>query len=206
MPSKSSPSLSRTALIEAIGAAFRDVVYPGDDRIVSPYEGDLERESIRDTLKGRHWRDVSFDELDKLRTALPLLSPEGFRFYLPAFMIYCASDFYRADVASHNVIRSITLPLVSDFEKRKRGMDDYRTNHPNDRSLPDQVYKDTLGAIEQVYSSGDLEGLVVERISGFSAEQGTAIRRYLEYMASVHGEEFLSDQPRIAIERYWCRF
>lgn len=206
MPEQQDLSASRSALVEAIGSAFRDAVYPGDAHIVSPFEGDLERDEIRDMLKRHHWRDVSFDMLDKLRTALPFLSPEGFRFYIPAFLIYCVSDFYRSDVASHNVIRSITLPLFSDFEKNKKEMDDYRSSHPDDRSLPDDAYNEFISSQENFYSSGAKETLVRERISGFTAEQAAVIRRYLEYMRDAHGDEFLRDQPQVAIERYWHRF
>lgn len=208
MPEENTKALSPNALIDAIAGAFADAAYPGDDRIVSSSTGpDFERDEIKSLLEGLSWRDVTPGTLDRLRDALPFLSPEGFRFYLPAFMIYCLNDFYRADVATDNVIHSLTVPCAGDFERLQKGFGDYRAGHPEEaRSLPDDVYESVMRSQADFYDSGANERFVRDRISGFTAKQGRVIRRYLEYMRDVHGEEFLRDQPQVAIERYWNKF
>src|SRR4051794_32006983 len=91
-----------------IHEAFGDLPYPGDDRIVSDNTGyDLESERVKNSVKGCHWCDVSFDTLSRLREALPLMSPEGFRFYLPAYMVISILDPDRADVIVDYVISAL---------------------------------------------------------------------------------------------------
>src|SRR4051812_38262225 len=88
---------------------FGGMPYPGDEQIVVDHPGyNGEREEIKSALKGRHWRDLSFEILDSLRVALLLVSPEGFRFYLPAYMIISMMDYYRADTIPGTVIRALT--------------------------------------------------------------------------------------------------
>jgi hypothetical protein len=69
-----------------IEEAFADVAYPGDDLIVySP--GNWEAAEYRAEFAGKHWRDVIDPALLQRRTALPMFSIEGLRFYLPAYLI-----------------------------------------------------------------------------------------------------------------------
>src|SRR5437879_1838453 len=96
-----------------IDETFGGMPYPGDEQIVSGRDGECWE--IKSALKGRHWRDVSFEILDSLREALALMSPEGFRFYLPAYMIISVMDYYRADVISDTVISLLTLRYPSDI-------------------------------------------------------------------------------------------
>ena len=79
-------------------------------------------------LKGHHWRDGSFDMLEGLRDSLPLLSPDGFRSYLLAFMVFCLTDFERTDVMADSVISNLTLPRIADFEEMRKRMDDFRAS------------------------------------------------------------------------------
>src|SRR2546428_8535138 len=98
-----------------IEEAFGGMPYPGDEHIV--YGCCWECEDIKSALKGLHWRDVSFEILDNLRAALPFLVPEGFRFYLPAYMIISIMDFNRADVISDSVINQLTPLYALDIDR-----------------------------------------------------------------------------------------
>ena len=196
------------ALRAAIVDAFGSMPYPGDDRIVDDYAGyDPERDEVKRVLKGHHWRDVSFDMLDNLRDSLPFLSPEGFRFYVPAFMIYCITDFSRSDVASQSVINNLTIPSIADFEERRKETDEFRASSPEDtRSPPDELYESALASQADFYHSGEKERFIRQRLSGFCPKQGKVIRLYLEYMRDEHGDQFMFNEPQIAIDRYWHQF
>src|SRR5579864_9713638 len=87
-------ALEPAILLQHIDEAFRGMEYPGDENIVMENSAlDLESQKIKDLLKGRHWRDLPFEVMDHLRTALPFLTPEAYRFYVPAFMAYSVTDF-----------------------------------------------------------------------------------------------------------------
>ena len=167
-----------------IDEAFGGMPYPGDEHIVTHNGGDDrcgDCEDIKNALKGRHWRDLSFESLDHLREALTFLSPEGFRFYLPAFMIILIMDYYRADITSIVVIGRLTLPCASD----SKGTNAQR--------------------FAEYYRSGEAEHWFFERVSGFNEAQSKVIRQFLEYMRDAHSEDESEDAER-AIERYWHLF
>ncbi|MEE8170924.1 MAG: DUF6714 family protein [Phycisphaerae bacterium] len=73
-----------------IEQAFRHNPYPGDDRLMFETSSEhLECRQIEQAFRTRHWRDVPFSLLLYQREALCFFSPEGFRYYLPAYMLAC---------------------------------------------------------------------------------------------------------------------
>src|SRR2546427_667355 len=111
-------ALDSETFLHHIDEAFSQMPYPGDEHIVYDNSGFyLDCEEIKDALKGLHWRDVPIETLDRLRDFLPLFSPEGYRFYLPAYLRLSIVDFRRADIVPHNVISSLTLPQASDLDR-----------------------------------------------------------------------------------------
>jgi hypothetical protein len=65
--------------------AFSDTPYPGDDQIVA-YRDD-ESVDLRESFKGKHWRDISREALRYHHDDLPSLSRAGLRYYLPAYLL-----------------------------------------------------------------------------------------------------------------------
>ncbi len=196
-------TLEPSALCLRIDESFGGLPYPGDEHIVLDNSGaHLECEEIKSALKGRHWRDVSFEILEELRSALPFLSPEGYRFYLPAFMVFSIADIYRADVIPDEVIRTLTLPHASDIDRIK----ELAKGHPEMQPFSSDEWEQILKTLADTYSSGTLERMFFERVSGFTAIQCTLIRQFLEYMQDIHGDQFPNGEPGIAIERYWYQF
>jgi hypothetical protein len=200
-------AIDAAALCKLIDGAFGVMPYPGDEHIVYDNSGShLECAGIKSALKGHHWRDVSFDALDHLREALSFLSPEGFRFYLPAFMVISIADFYRADVIPDGVIHKLTPPRVSDIEESRARAEHFAKTIPDAATFSPEEWQRTMGPVEEAYRSGESARLFAARVSGFSPEQGKVIRQYLEYMRDVYGAEFSAGGPQKAIDRYWHQF
>jgi hypothetical protein len=86
-----------TELKRQIEEAWATVPYPGDDRIVPDVLWDEERQEMRAGLVGRHWREVDREAIKFCRDALPLLTVEARRFYLPAFLFAAIDDFWEVD-------------------------------------------------------------------------------------------------------------
>ncbi len=82
-------------IIQEIRNAFGDMPYPGTEYITNDLEGnDLERKQIRKGFsRYENWQDVPCELLLQERDALPLFEPQGFRFYLPAYMLFALEDF-----------------------------------------------------------------------------------------------------------------
>jgi len=186
-----------------IHAAFGPLPYPGAAHIVRDNSGaDLESLAICDALHGQHWRDVSFDTLDGLRSALPFLSPAGYRFYLPAFLIFSIVDFPRADIIPDEVIRTLTWPNPADLDRLRA----LAQIHPEMQPFAGAEWEQILATLTTSYRSGEPEVTFQERIAGFDPAQNKAIYQFLIYMRAVHGEDFSDHAPDRALERYWNRY
>jgi hypothetical protein len=70
-----------------IVAAFANASYPGDDHVVPNPDHCPECQDVATALRGKHWRDLPPPLILEQKDALPLLSPEAFRFFLPAYML-----------------------------------------------------------------------------------------------------------------------
>jgi hypothetical protein len=194
------PTDRAAALVRTIDAAFARLPYPGDDRIVpSEYDRDGEARRILRLLRGWHWRDLPFDRLVLLKASLSWLTPEAYRFYLPAFMVFPVVDFETADVLPDGVISTLTEPRESD-------VDDLRV------AVGTAGLADTLGAAaterllaaqETFHRSGAALDAFRARVAGFDPAQRAAIRAFLEHMRDEYGAGYLSREPQVALDRYW---
>ena len=99
-------------IIQEIKTAFGDMPYPGTEYITNDLEGnDLERKQIREGFsRYENWLDVPSELLVQERDALPLFEPQGFRFYLPAYMLFALEDYEGADMIPESIVHSLTLP------------------------------------------------------------------------------------------------
>ena len=99
-------------MIQEIRDAFGDMPYPGTEYITNDLEGnDLERKQIREEFsRYENWLDVPRELLLQERDALPLFEPQGFRFYLPAYMLFALEDYEGADMIPESIVHSLTLP------------------------------------------------------------------------------------------------
>lgn len=118
MSGTSSESEELRHLIEV---AFAGVGYPGDDRLVYDTSGCcLECKDVAAAFRGKHWKEIPLDVLRYHSSAIFFLTPEAYRFYLPAYLIAGSVNYDEADVIPDSVVFSITPP--SD----ERDFDDYR--------------------------------------------------------------------------------
>lgn len=194
-------TLDPTTLILRINESFAGVPYPGDDQIVRD-EGsaDLEARHVGGVLRGHHWRDVSFEALEGLRHALPFLSVDGYRFYLPAFMVIAVADFSRADTIPDEVVRSLTPPRPADVDE----MRELAKAHPELQPFDPGEWTGILETMEEAYrSGGPAEATFIARASSFEPAQVRAVRDFLVHMRDAHGDEFPSREPELALTRYW---
>jgi hypothetical protein len=81
-----SSKINRVELVQQIENAFADIPYPGDNNLIKKPEH-WESWKIPKVLKGKHWKDVSSEEIFELRFNLSHFTLEAFQFYLPAYLI-----------------------------------------------------------------------------------------------------------------------
>ena len=103
---------ARQTLLAKIIASFQDVPYPGDDHLLLPTEVS-ESPEVRKEFTGKTWREISpgigkDGVMHYAPDALDWLSPEAFRYYLPAYLIVCVEDIKRADVIPEILITRLS--------------------------------------------------------------------------------------------------
>jgi hypothetical protein len=69
-----------------IRRAFSDAVYPGDDKIIKN-STHYEIEDLHQDFDGKRWQEISLAIAEPWHNGTMLFTPEGFRYYLPAFLL-----------------------------------------------------------------------------------------------------------------------
>lgn len=101
--------------------AFAATPYPGDDNLVTNSTNqDPESQEIAEAFRGKQWNTISAKTLHEFAQALPLFTPEAFRYYLPAYML-----------------ESISLPESEDILK---DVVPFNLMPPSDRNAPDGTF------------------------------------------------------------------
>ncbi len=93
-------------VILKIESAFADTPYPGDDRIGWSHEA----ESIRELFQGMHWRTLPVSFIYEHRVDLMYFTDDGFRFFLPAFMLALLNHPDDVDRLSLNLLLRLCPP------------------------------------------------------------------------------------------------
>jgi len=102
---------TRTEIVDEIRQAFEDTPYPGDDFLVDPPKGYENRDfdTIAEAFRGKSWQSLSDDFLLKYSEGISLLSPQGLRYFLPAYLIFGLSK-------SSRVQEGLVSSLTPKFE------------------------------------------------------------------------------------------
>ena len=94
--------LTREALLREIHIAFENTPRPEDDKIIRGQS--LEGKMIKYFLAPRSWKEVNadvlcgYDQRADLSAMICFLSAEGFRYYLPAFLLFVILEYKRAGI------------------------------------------------------------------------------------------------------------
>jgi hypothetical protein len=156
------------AVRRRVERAFAARPYPGDDRIAdadSHYE-DYEGHAVTAFHRGKRWQDLTLRHLlddypGDATACLAFMKPEGWRYYLPAYLLM-ALQWDEADALADAVIGALTHP-------RTQPSSLIRVAH--DLGLDaEKVLADHTERFEQ-------------RVSGLTAAERDAIRGVLLYLA-----------------------
>lgn len=83
--------------------------------VIDDYGSDAERAAARELDTDRRWQDVPGHLIEGHSDALHFVDPKGFRYYLPAYMVWALRHFRTSDSFSvDHVIFSLTLGKGSD--------------------------------------------------------------------------------------------
>lgn len=193
--------MNPSELIAEITAAFKDEPYPGDATIVYDKTGfHSECIKIRDAFKGHRWQEVPDHVLSTERTALSFMRPAGFKYYLPAFMHSWLRDSTVVADGVSIVVRMLKLPTEVDSAMVAEQIQRYE----GAGELPDVDLNEVLQ--KELGHTNTRINAFIALASQFTRAQGRAIHHFLIHTRDECGDEFLSNEAELAIQRYWFQF
>lgn len=85
----------RDSVMRTIEKAFAETCYPGDEDLL--HAQCMDDNDIKDFYGRQDWRQVPEQVIDHSNAALSFFSPEAYRFYLPAFLLWVLRHFDSTD-------------------------------------------------------------------------------------------------------------
>jgi len=176
------PAADVAPLIAEIRNAFRDTPYPGDRNLSGSRMGD-EAAEIALNLQGVTWQEANPTLLRDNSAATTFLTPEGLKYFLPAFMVAGLMGYTSKHIAVHS--------LTHGFVNRQR-LEPTASQYSDDDALK------TMALINVVAEGMDWHAYAVERMSGYNRRERQAIIHYLEHCAQPRDYRIYA-----ALENYW---
>lgn len=199
--------MSADELIAEITDSFQPELRPDDLHIVTNNEPgyDLESLQIRDSFRAYTWQTVPDDLLLYEQAALSLLSPRGFKYYLPAFLRLAVRQYAASDALPDSLVFHLTLPTHLDaamtalIAKRNALLIRLQQGEKGiDLDWPDEP--------PQVDNANWQVHFFIARACLFSRAQGRAIYHFLTYLRDKCDSDYEQEAATTAIERYWFQF
>ncbi|HYV43976.1 MAG TPA: DUF6714 family protein [Myxococcaceae bacterium] len=111
------PNVDPTKCKEMLEKAFANRPYPGDDNIGR--EGDDDGQDVANYFKGKDWRQINLETLLReyqgdSHAAFAVMTPEGARYYLPAFLLMALE---RDSEIDDSLMFFLTAPDPNDPER-----------------------------------------------------------------------------------------
>lgn len=114
------PVPTQQEVIDAVSEAFHGVaredgVTLHEARVIDDYGSNDERAAARMLDTEKVWEDVPHADIEEYSEALSFLDPKGFRYYIPAYMIWAVREFGKTDSMSVNATVFHLTNLDGDF-------------------------------------------------------------------------------------------
>jgi len=189
--------MKKTELIEIINKAFQEIPYPDED-IVDDIAS-MGAVEMRKAFQNKNWQELKDVFLFTFRNELSCFSNKGFQYFLPAFMIFMIKKFKKTDTLIDNLVDILTLPEEKDIDKLEKDIDKF--------DLFKGINLDPNQYIQHRRTHlGNDVNLFHEKMAVFTKEQASAIRLFLTFLHENYKDEYLNDEPLVAINRYWYQF
>lgn len=178
----------KQTIIDQIHQAFGGNEYPGDGYLQGSREGCEPYEEVGPFLGRRDWQEIAPEFLDGHYAALSFFSEEGFRFFLPAYLI--------ADLQGQLLTADPVFHLT-------HGFFDLTVESP----VKERVFLRKTGKFQLLnprrYGAMTFNDYRRYRLSVFTREEAAAIVAYLKFRLNSAETDFEKEQIEVALESFW---
>lgn len=182
----------RDSLLHEIKAAFADVEYPGDDNLFDSI--DFADEDMGKCFTALHWKDLTVDFVLEHETAPSFFSHEGFRYYLPGYLMLGLRHYHDMSEGLDALLYRLTI-------RTKEGDEEIE-------QLEREAAAEGLISPEADDYSLDLETArkrFFDTMGGLNQKQRRVVRLFLEFVCECYWDDEYgtSDNAEEALDRYW---
>lgn len=193
--------MNKEKLIETIKEAFKEEKHPGEFNLVYDNSGKhLECIQVRELFKDKTWNSLPDNFMFEEHTALNFFSKEGFKYYLPAFMVFSIRDYESADEIPNNLVNYLTLPTEADVIVLANAIKKHKLDKQMSEVDFNTILQNNVNNIDKSIQE------FLQKTKLFSELQSKAILAFLEYLDENYGDDFFNKEPTTAIKRYWFMF
>jgi len=165
------------------------VSYDGDrlsELLAAKTSSELSVHKIRTEVEGNLW----------------MLTPEAFRYFLPAFL-HASLEFYPSiSVFVSELVGALTEPSRANVEA---AIEQTIQNSPS-LGLPSDMTELLRQQQLEWFDSGTPLAIFQERVNLLTPTEGAAVLDFLVALQESHGEDFPFGELESAIDQYWSRY
>lgn len=184
-------------IAQRIVHAFKARALSPSDPIFLSYSSEVDTQTVEGLARQSNWPDFPQDVLRANSVALAFMTPEAFAWFLPACMLMSVMQYDENRALTSIIITALTPPDKADSLEFESLEDDIRALDPD--ALIEEPSPGSL------YADDELMEYFEKRFAGLSSDEKAAIRDYLEYIDTAHGDDFPVFGPKQALGRYWAK-
>lgn len=184
--------------------AFASCPRPAADGIIRP----MSRNHPESVGLQKLLADVTPEELTEadirrdVEGNLSMLTPEAFRYFLPAFMHAAIAWYSSVSVFASELVGALTVPSR---EEKMASLDQAAEVLAMTNMSQEMI--DTFRKTQREFiESGADERRFRERTEVITPAEGAAVLAFLDAFQAAHGEDFPFGEVEAAIDRYWGRY
>jgi hypothetical protein len=185
------------SIIQRITLAFKWRELPEDDPIFISNYFEIDVTKIDRLARQTTWVDFPKEVLRDNPLALGYMTPNAFAWFLPAFLIISVSEYAETDTLINSILSFLTPPVEADAIEFETLVEEIQILDP------DLIVEDD-GA-EALRANDPLLQLFRDRAAVLTLDEKIAVRYYLEYLDTEHGEDFPVFSPKQALQRFWAQ-
>ncbi len=181
------------SLLRKLEEAFPAVPLISADLVTTdPGYLDLERMGLKRKFGGRLWTSLSFEDLQGEAGCFGFLTPEAFRYYLPAFIRFTLLDPVRADLIVDAILSSFASPDQRDYFQRR--LPDYLATLKR-LGIPASAFQEP-----EPWDSEEEASFRAERIASLTPKQKAVVRDFVAFLKARRSEAFMPGELEAVLE------
>lgn len=186
------------ALVDRINREFLSAELAQDTEIVG--HNGVESQRLRTLLAGRKWNKLTLDDLQVVPGSILLLTPDAFKYYLPAYLLAIIHDYDKAGSAVDSVISKIIDPNndVIPIDALKALKTDATTGISKEEleQVKAMLLKNCSNPAKTAAAHDEYRGTMLL----FTKGQLTSILEFVNWLVAEHGsDDLMGDYQRARI-------